>query len=184
MAKRLNASYAYRQFSAALKKAQDDVEDRLAALLDRIGKDTTDKVKEYVNLYFYNSINPSDSYNRLAGAGGFLDTITYEVSTATLSVTIYCDWTRLSFSPDPGYFGHHIGFDGSHFTTGLYDYIINGDWPGGIVSKPANYCSGIGDELSQSINKWLGNYATKRVRDSLKQAGYDVSIVNSDLSTY
>ena len=49
---KLNATYVYKQFMSSVKKAKEDVEKRLVSLLDRIGKDTTDKVKEYVNLYF------------------------------------------------------------------------------------------------------------------------------------
>lgn len=181
---KLNTTYVYRQFMNSVKKAQEDVEERLMALLDRIGKDTTNKVKEYVNLYFYNSVAPSNIYNRLAGAGGFLDTITYEVNTSDISVKIYCDWERLNFSADPGYLGHHIGFDGSHFTTGLYDYIMDGHWSGGIVAQPRNYCGGIWPELSDSMNQWLGDYATRKVRENLSKAGYNVIINNATLSRY
>ena len=181
---KLNATYVYKQFMSSVKKAKEDVEKRLVSLLDRIGKDTTDKVKEYVNLYFYDSVAPSDAYNRLAGAGGFLDTITYEIDKSNISVKIYCDWERLNFSADPGHFGHHIGFDGEHFTTGLYDYIMDGNWSGGIVARPRNYCSGIWPELSDSINQWLGDYATKRVREDLSNAGYSVIINNASLSKY
>ena len=182
---KLNATYVYKQFMNSVKKAKEDVEERLVALLDRIGKDTTDKVKEYVNLYFYDSVMSSDSYNRLAGAGGFLDTITYEINVKDISVKIYCDWEKLNFSPDPGHLGHHIGFDGEHFTTGLYDYIMDGNWHSSkIVAKPRHYCNGIQPELAESINKWLGDYATKKVRDNLANAGYDVKIINQDLSTY
>ena len=182
---KLNTTYVYKQFMNSVKKAKEDVEERLVALLDRIGKDTTDKVKEYVNLYFYDSVAPSDAYNRLAGAGGFLDTITYEINVKDISVKIYCDWEKLNFSPDPGHLGHHIGFDGEHFTTGLYDYIMDGNWHSSkIVAKPRHYCNGIQPELAESINKWLGDYATKKVRDNLANAGYDVKIINQDLSTY
>lgn len=184
MVAKLNTTYVYRQFMKAVSNAQNDVEDRLVSLLDRIGKDTTNKVKEYVNLYFYDSIAPSANYNRLAGAGGFLDTITYEVNASSISVTIYCDWNRLNFSADQGFLPHHMGYNGEHFTTGLYDYIIDGRWPGGIVAAPSNMCSGIGPQLAASINSWLGDYATKKVRDNLAKAGYDVYIRNSDLNTY
>ena len=48
---KLNATYVYKQFMSSVKKAKEDVEKRLVSLLDRIGKDTTDKVKEYVNFF-------------------------------------------------------------------------------------------------------------------------------------
>ena len=76
---KLNATYVYKQFMSSVKKAKEDVEKRLVSLLNRMGEDITNKIKDYVNMYFYDSVAPSDAYNRLAGAGGFLDTITYEM---------------------------------------------------------------------------------------------------------
>ena len=49
---KLNATYVYKQFMSSVKKAKEDVEKRLVSLLNRMGEDITNKVKEYVNLYF------------------------------------------------------------------------------------------------------------------------------------
>lgn len=169
-------------FTKALNNAESDVMSRFDKMLERMGKEVVKKTKEYVMQLFYSSVPPSDAYNRLMDAGGFLDTISYEVYNHHLE--IYCDWTRLHFGSDYGYLPHHMNTrTGDAFTTGLYDYIMNGDWPGGRVPKPQHtvMSGGISKQLSEEINKWLGSYATNAVVENLKRAGYDVSVISTNL---
>lgn len=182
MAGTFNTTYAYKQFSKAVHAASKDTMIVFDKMLEKMGKETVKKTKEYVMQLFYNSVPPSDAYNRLMDAGGFLDTISYNVYDHHLQ--IYCDWTRLHFGSDPGYMPHHINTsNGRAFTTGLYDYIMNGQWPGGKVSRPQHMVmsGGISEELSKEINEWLGNYATNALVNNLKAIGYDVDVIDTKL---
>lgn len=188
MAGTFNTTYAYKQFTKALNKGEKDIGVIAEKALAKMGAEVTKKVKEYVMNLFYSSVPSSTAYHRLMNAGGFLDTISYRIEKEGGSdiahLVIFCDWTKLYFGTDPGYMPHHMNAKtGEHFTAGLYDYIMNGEWPGGRVSKPQHtvMSGGISEELSRSINDWLGNFATRKVYENLKRAGYDVTIISTVL---
>lgn len=180
----LSSRYAYRQLMNSIKNAKQDVEYRIKKLLVRIAKDTVSKIKEYVLDFFYYSTPTSPAYDRLGEMGGFLGTISYEIDESNLSIRIYCDWDKLKF--DYGEYGklpHHIDLTtGEMFTTGLYDYIMYGDWnKENLPMSIRSGFNGISDELQKEINQWLEQYLTTRIAQSLEKEGIKVTIINKSL---
>lgn len=180
----LSSRYAYRQLMNSIKNAKQDVEYRIRKLLVRIAKDTVSKIKEYVLDFFYYSTPISLAYDRLGEMGGFLGTISYEIDESNLSIRIYCDWDKLKF--DYGEYGklpHHIDLTtGEMFTTGLYDYIMYGDWnKENLPMSIRSGFNGISDELQKEINQWLEQYLTTRIAQSLEKEGIKVTIINKSL---
>lgn len=180
----LSFRYAYRQLMNSIKNAKQDVEYRIKKLLVRIAKDTVSKIKEYVLDFFYYSTPTSPAYDRLGEMGGFLGTISYEIDESNLSIRIYCDWDKLKF--DYGEYGklpHHIDLTtGEMFTTGLYDYIMYGDWnKENLPMSIRSGFNGISDELQKEINQWLEQYLTTRIAQSLEKEGIKVTIINKSL---
>lgn len=180
----LSSRYAYRQLMNSIKNAKQDIEYRISKLLIRIAKDTVSKIKEYVLDFFYYSTPTSPAYDRLGEMGGFLGTISYEIDESNLSIRIYCDWDKLKF--DYGEYGklpHHIDLTtGEMFTTGLYDYIMYGDWnKENLPMSIRSGFNGISDELQKEINQWLEQYLTARIAQSLEKEGIKVTIINKNL---
>lgn len=186
MARRSNLStrYAYKQLMSSINQAKNDIEYRIKKLLVRIGKDTVEKIKEYVLDFFYNSVPESNVYDRLGEMGGFLGTITYEVDESNLSIKIFCDWEKLKFtSGGPGKMPHHIDvYTGELFTEGLYDYIMYGDWNRTMLPKSIiNGFDGISEELQKEINDWLNDYLTSKIVNALEQEGIKIKIINKNI---
>lgn len=186
MARRSNLStrYAYKQLMSSINQAKNDIEYRIKKLLVRIGKDTVEKIKEYVLDFFYNSVPESNVYDRLGEMGGFLGTITYEVDESNLSIKIFCDWGKLKFtSGGPGKMPHHIDvYTGELFTEGLYDYIMYGDWNRTMLPKSIiNGFDGISEELQKEINDWLNDYLTSKIVNALEQEGIKIKIINKNI---
>lgn len=180
----LSSRYAYRQLMNSINNAKQDVEYRIRKLLVRIAKDTTNKIKEYVVEFFYRATPTSIAYDRLGEMGGFLGTISYEIDEQNLSIRIYCDWNKLKF--DRGSYGklpHHIDLTtGEMFTTGLYDYVMYGEWnKENLPMSIRSGFDGISDELQEQINNWLENYLTTRITNALEKEGINVKILNKDL---
>lgn len=180
----LSSRYAYKQLMSSIKNAKQDIEYRISKLLIRIAKDTVSKIKEYVLDFFYYSTPTSLAYDRLGEMGGFLGTISYEIDESNLSIRIYCDWDKLKF--DYGEYGklpHHIDLTtGEMFTTGLYDYIMYGDWnKENLPMSIRSGFNGISDELQKEINQWLEQYLTTRIAQSLEKEGIKVTIINKNL---
>lgn len=186
MARRSNLStrYAYKQLMSSINQAKNDIEYRIKKLLVRIGKDTVEKIKEYVLDFFYNSVPESNVYDRLGEMGGFLGTITYEVDESNLSIKIFCDWEKLKFtSGGPGKMPHHIDvYTGELFTEGLYDYIMYGDWNRTMLPRSIiNGFDGISEELQKEINDWLNDYLTSKIVNALEQEGIKIKIINKNI---
>lgn len=180
----LGSRYAYKQLMNSIKNAKQDVEYRIKKLLVRIAKDTVSKIKEYVLDFFYYSTPTSPAYDRLGEMGGFLGTISYEIDESNLSIRIYCDWDKLKF--DHGEYGklpHHIDLTtGEMFTTGLYDYVMYGDWnKKNLPMSIRSGFDGISVELQKEINEWLEQYLTAKIAQSLEQEGINVTIINKNL---
>lgn len=180
----LSSRYAYKQLMSSIKNAKQDIEYRIQKLLVRIAKDTVAKLKEYIMDFFYNSVPESEVYDRLGEMGGFLGTVTYEIDYDNLSIKIHCDWEKLKFtSGGPGKLPHHIDvYTGELFTTGLYDYIMYGEWnSNNLPNSIKNGFDGISEELQEEINLWLENYLTTRIKNSLEKEGINVKILNKKL---
>lgn len=139
-------------------------------ILDYVGSNGVEKTRELVREYFYNSLPEGSAYTRLEEDGGFLNTISYTVQND--KIKIYCDWGKLGYDYVESGLSSHIGFDGSAFTEGLYEYIIEGSFPNPsgvkVSSRVLNY-NGMEQELNEELSEFYTNLAREEIEKDLQK---------------
>lgn len=183
---KFNSNAAMKQLLSALEKKRQEAKNAMIPALNKIGKEITEKIKEFVWYRFYDTYPESDRTNRLADDGGFLGTISYRVDESKLSIEVYCDWDKLYIGPDADenmYPHHYDAYTGEAFVEELYDYIYYGKWPYSYKPRPIRKgFKGISKELQQQLNKMIDNYVLKEINSALKAAGINGKIVNKSLT--
>lgn len=131
--------------------------------LNKIGKDTVDKLKEYTKKYWYSNYTPSD-YQRTYS---FLNTIRYRIFPSIPRVAIFYDFRLLDHAVNKDGWGTHVGFDGKQFNEGLVQFIENGTFYSG--NKGASPRAGKGGSGAiEKTEKWLEEYLDKEVKRRLE----------------
>lgn len=181
-----NSSMAMKQLLNALEEKRKEAKKAMIPALNNIGKELTDKIKQFVWWRFYETYPESERTNRLGEDGGFLGTISYKVNEANLSVEIYCDWDKLYIEPDQNdsKFPHHYdAYTGEAFVEELYDYIYYGKWPYSYKPRPIiKGFKGISKDLQRQLNQMINNYVLKEMNKALRAAGINGKIVNKNLT--
>lgn len=182
-ATKLKNTYAAKQFMKSFNNQLEDLQERVYKLADKIGKETVERVQDYIRIYYYEAYPEGDNYERLGMNGGFMGAIRYEVEDTGWSVYI-----NIIFDASKLVFGHtgskmlpsHVDLDSGakHFTTGLYNYMMYGEWPsnkGRNTVAPDFTGLDDGGKLSEYISSWLNEYVSDRLREAMAQSGLFLS---------
>lgn len=109
--------------------------------------------------------------------GGFMGAITYEYDSASKTAEIIFDASKL-------YFGNRGGSKlpshierGQHFTQGLYDYMMYGEFPSYKTNNIAFGFEGLDYGMSEYISEWLTDYASGKIREELRKQGFSIDSV-------
>jgi len=175
---KLKNTYAAKQFMKAYNQQLDSLQKRLSKLVEKIAKETVSRVQDYIRINYYEMYPEGDNYERLGMNGGFMGAITYDFDPSGPSATIYFDAFKLVF----GHKGSkvlpsHIEA-GQHFTQGLYDYMMLGEWPSGKQSNTvAPNFTGLNTygEMDDAITDWLNDYISDRVWQAMSDSGLYMS---------
>lgn len=153
------SDYINSEFDKLVKQSQKSVKDEL----NKIGKETVAKLKEYTKKYWYDNYSPSD-YQRTYS---FLKTIKYRIFPATPRVAIFYDFRLLEHSVNKDGWGAHVGFNGKYFNEGLVEFIENGNFYSGNKGLSPRAGKG-GSGAIEKTEKWLQEYLDEEVKRRLE----------------
>ena len=88
-------------------------------ILETTGVDISNKVKEYIQRYWYDTYEPKD-YERTKS---LLEAVSFKIEGN--SVIVYIDEKKFVHSTQEGW-SQHRGFDGVNFSEGLIQFVENG----------------------------------------------------------
>lgn len=171
----LKNTYAAKQFMKAINQKLSSTEERLNKLIIKIAEDTVKRVQDYIRINYYVAYPEGDNYERLDVNGGFMGAITYDYDKSSRQVKIIFDSSRLRFNiKGSKKYPSHIE-NGQHFTQGLYDYMMYGEFPSYKNNTVAPDFLGLNydEQMDREISDWLTNYATGRIREELEKEGLD-----------
>jgi hypothetical protein len=152
----------YRYTISQSKKIQKLLDKSIMEILHKVGQDTVNKLKVYVNQYWYSRYSPED-YQRTYS---FLESVSYEVKKNV--VTIKFDTEKFAHATTNGW-GQHRGFDGDDFNEGLIEFIETGSFSSGKTGSLSN--PRIGSNGSRAIEKtrtWLNKHLSDEVKKQVK----------------
>lgn len=145
------------------KEVEKLLQKELKDILETIGKDVSNKVKEYIQRYWYDTYTP-ENYNR---SWSLLKSVTYKVYDDY--VEVYIDEDEFVYSLGDGeYWGRHTGFDGEKFGSGLIEFVENGKFNSGKIGSPSNPRVGDASRAIKKVNTWLKRYVRNELRRMLK----------------
>lgn len=173
----LKNTYAAKQFMKAINQKLDTVESRLDKLIIKVAEETVKRVQDYILKEYYQTYPEGDNYDRLCMNGGFAGAIRYTYDSSTKQAKIIFDPSLLShYKVGHSKYPHHIE-NGKNFDQGLYDYMMDGDWP----SYKNNHIAigqgftGLndGNKMDYEIEDWLNDYLTDRIRQEMEKQGFE-----------
>ena len=177
----LKNTYAAKQFMKAINQKLSNAEERLNKLIIKIAEDTVKRVQDYIRINYYVAYPEGDNYERLGMNGGFMGAITYDYDNSSREVKIKFDSSLLIFGHKGSAeeYPSHIE-NRQHFTQGLYDYMMYGEFPSYKKNIIAQDFLGLNhdEQMDKEISDWLTEYATGKIKDELKKEGFDFRGLN------
>lgn len=176
----LKNTYAAKQFMKAINQRMSNVEERLDKLIIKIAEDTVKRVQDYIRLNYYVAYPEGDNYQRLGFDGGFIGAIRYDYDKSSRQVKIIFDSSRLRFNiKGSKKYPSHIE-NGQHFTQGLYDYMMYGEFPSYKNNTVAPDFLGLNydEQMDNEISDWLTDYATGKIKTEMEKEGFSFKGLN------
>lgn len=174
------ASALNRYIHTKTKKLNKKTEEKINKALHKLGAETRDKIKDYINNEWYGTYDPKDYVSQL----GLRDSVVYVVDESRHKVRVYFDMRILRGKTLNGGEGWQAHRDfstrndageyvaGADFTTGLINWIETGKG-GGSIKNPRRNDGGI--HMIQRTREWLNSYLDKETRkivgEILKESG-------------
>jgi hypothetical protein len=155
------AKYQYtisytKRLEALMQKEIDEI-------LKKIGEDVTQKVKDYIQKYWYDTYTPKD-YTR---TDSLLESVSYKIEDGT--VIVYIDEGKFQYGLQDGW-GSHISFNGERFGSELIQFVENGIYDSGEKGSSRNPRIGDASHAIERVNKWLERYVKAEVRSRINMA--------------
>lgn len=136
---------------------------KVGDMLDVIGEDISNKIKEYLIKYWYNTYSPKN-YERTYS---LLESVKYKKSRSY--VTVYIDEEEFIYAVQgTELWNQHMGFDEERFGKGLIEFIEDGKFDSGKFGASSNPRIGNGSHVIKRINTWLKRYVDKEILKRIK----------------
>ena len=164
---------ALKRFTEAkTKRIKTNLNNSINKKLDKIGKETRDKLHEYATEW-YDDYHPID-YHRTYGFGRSPQYNIEGKSGDNKTIKVFFDMRMLAGRTENGGKGWqaHRSFDGTDFKQGLIDFIEEGDM--GSPKNPRAGHSGV--HMVQKTRQWLEEYLDEEVKDMIKGVIHDSMI--------
>ena len=176
----LKNTYAAKQFMKAINQMLANAEEKLDKLIIKIAEDTVKRVQDYIRLNYYVAYPEGDNYERLGMNGGFMGAVTYDYDKNSRQVKIKFDSSLLAFGHKGSKkFPSHVE-NGKHFTHGLYDYMMYGEFPSYKTNTVAPDFLGLNydEQMDNEISDWLTSYATGKIKTEMEKEGFSFNGLN------
>lgn len=153
----------YKYTISKSKEIDNLLKKKVSEILDIVGEDVVQKLKEYIKKYWYDTYSP-ECYKR---TGNLINSVKYEKSRSY--VYIYIDEYELgsavNFS-EP--WNTHAGFDAEVFGAGLMEFIENGRYDSGKIGSKSNPRIGYSAKVIRRLNTWLKRYVDNEIKRRIR----------------
>lgn len=156
-----------KHFNNKLKTLDKMLDQEMRRILEDIGEKTVNKIREFLDQYWYNTYSPID-YDR---TGSLRNAVRYTIEKN--KIKIYFDRRYFSTKKVNDGLGWqpHRGFDGETFINGLIDFLDDGTGNGGVRTNPRRNDGNLDiiGYAEKYINQYMNNIADKKINAMIKK---------------
>lgn len=156
-----------KHFNNKIKTLEKMLNQELTKELIIIGENTVNKIKEFLEQYWYNTYSPID-YDR---TGSLKNSVRYTIDNN--KIKIYFDRRYFSTKIVNNGIGWqpHRGFDGETFIDGLIDFLDDGTGNGGVFTNPRKNDGNLDiiGYAEKIINQYVQSLVDKKIKIIVKK---------------